>query len=797
MRQARAQRTFVSLFGAVAALFATALTHAGNGTFDAGAFNFCVSVRFNATAPQLTQIRTAIQSGSDILLDATDGQHRLGRVTIVNDSGASQSAEYWVNSGTGRAYATFGRYGFRGEHVNFYFGSNFQATNGADGDAYTIAHEHVHHAYGVADEYSGPAGDAEDAPTPDTATLNYSLMDNYFTRGGRAFGANYTLNELCVASNHDPDNDTWQESRNHQSAWETIAAQTRFPATAPSGLPVDAAPASQPVTFLDGIGGLRAMLLLDRSGSMALEQRMDFAKLGAKQFVDLLQDGDGVGVASFSDSSSVNYALTTVSSAVRTAAKASIDALTADGATNIGGGLLSALGQLTAQVARSCNEIIVLLSDGDHNTGTAPATVIPAVRAQGVTVLTIGVGSGISTAGQAALQDIATRTGGRYYRVSSAADLTNVFIQLAAETTGSGLLARAPESVGSSTILEFEVLVEPGVASAAFGLTKDLASDEISLSLLKPSGGTITLADGSNPGIKVVTSSNSIVFQIAAPEAGLWKMVVNTGTVTDGRINLLAFARHDGVQLNLSVENDVLVYPKAARVLATPTFAGEAVTGAWVHGIVRLPDGSTLPITLLDDGVGADTIGGDGVYSAAFSRYRGDGTYVFEITASVSGGRTFAGEALFISAGDPSNGRSVPDFVRIASTTAVVSGVPGIVSATVEYGPETINLKSKGKWVTAYVELPSAYNLANIVPGSLAITAIDDLDIVPISAQFAPTGIGDFDNDGIADLMIKLDRSTLQQALAVGMRKIRLEGLLSTGEHIVGERSVAVIKPGR
>jgi hypothetical protein len=55
-------------------------------------------------------------------------------------------------------------------------------------------------------------------------------------------------------------------------------------------------------------------------------------------------------------------------------------------------------------------------------------------------------------------------------------------------------------------------------------------------------------------------------------------------------------------------------------------------------------------------------------------------------------------------------------------------------------------------------------SLANIVSGSLAITAIDDLDIVPIPAQSMPSVIGDFDNDGIPDLMIKFDRSRLQQA---------------------------------
>jgi hypothetical protein len=180
---------------------------AGNGTSQSGAFNYCVSVRFNATEAQLAQIRTAFQNGSDVLLDATDDQHRFGRITIVNDSGAPQSAEYWVNAGPGRASATYGQYGFRGEHVNLFFDSDFQANSGADGDAYTIAHEHAHHAYGVGDEYHGPglpcslpdmSDCAEDATLPDTATLNYSLMDNSFTRGGRAFGT-----ETVASSNDD------------------------------------------------------------------------------------------------------------------------------------------------------------------------------------------------------------------------------------------------------------------------------------------------------------------------------------------------------------------------------------------------------------------------------------------------------------------------------------------------------------------------------------------------------------------------------------------------------------------
>lgn len=54
------------------------LNNAGTGTFKNGAFNFCVSVRFNATADELQKIRTAFQQASELLENATDGQHYFG-----------------------------------------------------------------------------------------------------------------------------------------------------------------------------------------------------------------------------------------------------------------------------------------------------------------------------------------------------------------------------------------------------------------------------------------------------------------------------------------------------------------------------------------------------------------------------------------------------------------------------------------------------------------------------------------------------------------------------------------------
>ena len=277
-----------------------------------------------------------------MILDATDGQHRFGNITIINDSRGGESAEFWVHEKAGRADASPAGYGVRGEHVNMYFPSYFFATQGADGDAFTIAHEFAHQAYGVLDEYSGPGGNADcwGPPAANGPGLHYSLMDNYYTLGGRSSSppGSYTLNEFCVPGNHDPDGDTWQTSRNKKSAWETVAG-SKYPAKMPAGLPVDAPPARVPVTFDMGTGVLSSVLVLDKSGSMSTNNRIEFARQGGTTYLGFTKDGDGLGVVSFDDSVSDLFKLAPVSAANRPTIATAINSITPTGSTNITGGL--------------------------------------------------------------------------------------------------------------------------------------------------------------------------------------------------------------------------------------------------------------------------------------------------------------------------------------------------------------------------------------------------------------------------------------------------------------------------
>ena len=91
------------------------------------------------------------------------------------------------------------------------------------------------------------------------------------------------------------------------------------------------------------------------------------------------------------------------------------------------------------------------------------------------------------------------------------------------------------------------------------------------------------------------------------------------------------------------------------------------------------------------------------------------------------------------------------------ATATVVITLP----ATVDFDPNTINLKSKGNYVTVYIELPGGYDVGQIDVSSIRLN-----DTVPALAK--PTSIGDYDKDGIPDLMVKFDRAAVQAKLAAG-----------------------------
>lgn len=110
--------------------------------------------------------------------------------------------------------------------------------------------------------------------------------------------------------------------------------------------------------------------------------------------------------------------------------------------------------------------------------------------------------------------------------------------------------------------------------------------------------------------------------------------------------------------------------------------------------------------------------------------------------------------------------------------------------------PAVLNLGSQGKWVTAYIELPSGYDVNDINVSTLRLEFRRQF----VNAETHPTRIGDWDSDGIPDLMVKFDRQKVIDMLSDIEAPADLE-LLITGsfnnlKKLATTCLIKVISPG-
>jgi hypothetical protein len=125
---------------------------------------------------------------------------------------------------------------------------------------------------------------------------------------------------------------------------------------------------------------------------------------------------------------------------------------------------------------------------------------------------------------------------------------------------------------------------------------------------------------------------------------------------------------------------------------------------------------------------------------------------------------------------------------------AMVSLAP--IAATIDINPDTLNLKSKGKWITAYIELPEGYDVADINVSSILLNGT-------VPAELRPTAIGDYNSDGIPDLMVKFDRQAtvnliLQNCDLTGMfgtATLTVTGNLNDGTLFMGSDTIKIVMP--
>jgi len=112
-----------------------------------------------------------------------------------------------------------------------------------------------------------------------------------------------------------------------------------------------------------------------------------------------------------------------------------------------------------------------------------------------------------------------------------------------------------------------------------------------------------------------------------------------------------------------------------------------------------------------------------------------------------------------------------------------------VIDATINIDPNTLNVNSKGNWITAYIELPENYDLADINVSTIFLNDV-------LQAEPKPSKIGDHDGDGVPDLRVKFDRETLSDMVEGDSSELHLSGELTDGTKFNGNDTIRVISKG-
>ncbi len=113
------------------------------------------------------------------------------------------------------------------------------------------------------------------------------------------------------------------------------------------------------------------------------------------------------------------------------------------------------------------------------------------------------------------------------------------------------------------------------------------------------------------------------------------------------------------------------------------------------------------------------------------------------------------------------------------------------LNANVNMDPDTINLMSNGKWITAYIEIPG-YDVSKIDLNSVSLNGLVPA-VTDLKYGFVKNlEISDRDHDGNPELMVKFDREQVQDLLAKGQSEVFVIGEIS-GKQFMGINPIHVI----
>jgi Ca-activated chloride channel family protein len=170
------------------------------------------------------------------------------------------------------------------------------------------------------------------------------------------------------------------------------------------------------------------VLLIDVSGSMGSEDKLELLKSGFKDFVDQTSANDKIAIVTYAGSAGLVLPSTLCTN--KQVIKNAIDTLGSGGSTAGAEGIITAYDIALENLVENGNNRIILGTDGDFNVGISNQeeliNLIEEKRNQGIFLTVLGVGRGNLNDGT--LEQIANKGNGTYEYIDTIEQLRKVFI---------------------------------------------------------------------------------------------------------------------------------------------------------------------------------------------------------------------------------------------------------------------------------------------------------------------------------------------------------------------------------
>ncbi|UYV76179.1 hypothetical protein LAZ67_13002947 [Cordylochernes scorpioides] len=330
------------------------------------------------------------------------------------------------------------------------------------------------------------------------------------------------------------------------------------------------------------------VLVLDVSTSMQ-GKFIQMLHRATKRFIaDRVPDGAKLGMVKFSTDASVVSPLTKVDNTSRVRLLYQIPS-SADGCSAIGKGLNTGLKVFGPQ---SQGGMIVLVTDGEENRDPSIVDVTPSIQKAGVTVNAVAFGDKASI---------------KLEQLIKATDGVGFYFDTTENTT-----AKIDMAFLSSMTSQYDVKEQPVTVQVRLMSPRDHRYE---------AGSPEYLFDQANQQIKII---------LQKAESGRWFAEIRSSGFSDVSWVVTSEPKdpkNQPVRIKSWIGDLELTFPTIPRVYAHVSKRYEPVLGAHIVATIDRPMGSLVEIVLLDNGAGADGTRDDGIYTAYFTQFNGDGRY--------------------------------------------------------------------------------------------------------------------------------------------------------------------------